>query len=641
MRVSQRLRGRRRKVAATLSALALGATGIVGATTALSPQADAYTPITKDVAFGTPDGPDPTVTTKITLDDADGVVDPGQSIKYQITTTATAPQPGYTSSDGKDYIRAVYVVVTPDKNAPVTSADLLSPSDFTWSDGRTHQFLVGADGNTVAPSIDPATGAVTYSFGEPDIQSSFTTTNPLTVTFAQPATVSSSAPAGSTLTAKAEAVADINPLGSWTHTDPTYSTFDTQTCSVTGTTTHTFHGGNYGQWLAEIWVETNNNVIAPDPAGPTVTVTAPDGTDLTSQVFDGSQTLNPDDTNGSEITSLPLDGYSFRQSINFPFDKDTSTGEKWIPDGTTFTFTQKLFVSGCQPNDGTTWSTSYAWGIDVIAATNSREAVADDTVNFTVAGQTPKATFKVEKGLADGQGSAVELADGSDEFTVNYKVTVTNTSSVAGAFEDLTDNISDALPAGFAVKNAATPTATIPGEELAAGASKSYTVPVTFTVDRAAASANSDAGWNAVGTCDTTGGADGTGDKTKGLYNQVIMGADNASDGDLIANNDACVTVKTPVPSPAPSESPSPASSESPSPAPSESPSQPAVNPTVPSNRTEPSHPTVPVAPHEPTSPSHGLAHTGANVLGGGVVVGGLLALGWFLVSRRRRADEA
>lgn len=169
---------------AALSALVLGVTGVVGATTALSPQAEAYTPITNDVAFGTPDGPDPSVTTEITLDDADGVVDPGQSIKYQVATTATAPQPGYTSTAGDDYIRAVYVVVTPDQNAPVTSADFLSPSDFTWSDGRTHQFLVDADGNTVAPTIDAETGAVVYSFGEPDTSSPFTTTNPLTVSFA-------------------------------------------------------------------------------------------------------------------------------------------------------------------------------------------------------------------------------------------------------------------------------------------------------------------------------------------------------------------------------------------------------------------------------------------------------------------------
>lgn len=387
---------------------------------------------------------------------------------------------------------------------------------------------------------------------------------------------------------------NINPLGSWTHTDPTYSEFDTQTCSVTGTTTHTFHGGSYGQWLAEIWVETNDNVINPDPAGPTVTVTAPDGTDLTSQIFDGSQTLNPNDTDGSEIRSLPLDGYQFRQSINFPFDAANTTGEKWIPDGTTFAFTQKLFVSGCQPNDGTTWSTSYAWGIDVIAGTNSREGVAEDTINFTVAGQTPSPSFKVEKGLTTDQASAVTLADGENEFTVNYKITVTNTSDVVGAFEDLTDKVSDSLPAGFAVKDAAQTTSTIKGEELAAGESKSYVVPVTFTVDRAAASADSEAGWTAVGTCDTTSGAaDGVGDKTKGLYNQVVMGADNASDGDKIVNNDACVTIVPPTPSPAPSPLPSASST-----------------PTTPAQRLSRT-PLTPIHTHMATSPMpKGSAHS-------------------------------
>ena len=69
---------------------------------------------------------------------------------------------------------------------------------------------------------------------------------------------------------------------------------------------------------------------------------------------------------------------------------------------------------------------------------------------------------------------------------------------------------------------------------------------VKGAVDPKVAAEDDNAGWKALGTCDTTSGVDGQGDKTKGLYNQVIMGVDNASDGDGIGNNDACVSVAKP-----------------------------------------------------------------------------------------------
>ena len=71
----------------------------------------------------------------------------------------------------------------------------------------------------------------------------------------------------------------------------------------------------------------------------------------------------------------------------------------------------------------------------------------------------------------------------------------------------------------------------IAGVKLAGGASKTYQVRVTYTVDQTAVT-----DWASVGTCDA---ADTTPDKAKGLYNLVTMD----SDSDGVANNDACVPV--------------------------------------------------------------------------------------------------
>ncbi|MGL5405741.1 MAG: DUF7507 domain-containing protein [Propionibacteriaceae bacterium] len=147
--------------------------------------------------------------------------------------------------------------------------------------------------------------------------------------------------------------------------------------------------------------------------------------------------------------------------------------------------------------------------------------------------------FAVKKnvaGKADGV-SGDKLVVTGNTWTATYTVTLTNTGTIKGTSQPITDTpsvpsgfaISDATVDGAKVTPAAGPFTVTPGVELEPGKTKTFTIILNGTIDTAKAD------WTKIGVCDLN--ADG--DPAKGLFNKVDM----TGDTDGSDNNDACVPV--------------------------------------------------------------------------------------------------
>lgn len=145
-------------------------------------------------------------------------------------------------------------------------------------------------------------------------------------------------------------------------------------------------------------------------------------------------------------------------------------------------------------------------------------------------------------------GSAVELPAGADSFTQSYVVTVSNTGLVQGTSGVVSDKpgVVDGLTVTSLTVDGVKVTAgadgsfeVSPGVELAVGASKEFTVEVTYGVNLAGMSA---ASWKKLSTCDA-GAGNAAGGAGSGLVNTVAMPGDAQGDEDGVSNNTACSTV--------------------------------------------------------------------------------------------------
>lgn len=147
---------RQRAAHAWGAALTAAALAFVPAATSIH-DANAYTQTDfPPEILGSPDGAPPAISMTLTSDDADGVVDPGQSFNYIATATMRAPVPGNRDTTaGASNITDYVLDFAPSPDAPLTRAPLAS--DFLWSDGISRAF-------SEAPTRDAATGTWTVRF---------------------------------------------------------------------------------------------------------------------------------------------------------------------------------------------------------------------------------------------------------------------------------------------------------------------------------------------------------------------------------------------------------------------------------------------------------------------------------------------
>ncbi|WP_460743782.1 DUF7507 domain-containing protein [Mariniluteicoccus endophyticus] len=174
---------------------------------------------------------------------------------------------------------------------------------------------------------------------------------------------------------------------------------------------------------------------------------------------------------------------------------------------------------------------------NLVTMNDDSDGAANNDVCTPVTG-TPQFAVKKETGQAP-----ITLTPGQTTVSRDYTVVVTNTGQMKATSPAVSDKPSQ--PAGFTLTGATVggvpvtinPDLTFqvtPGVELDRGASQTFTVVVTYTVDQAQVT-----DWTRLGECAAGVGAS---DPTKGLYNVVDM----AGDSDGVDNNDACTPVSGP-----------------------------------------------------------------------------------------------
>ena len=336
----------RRNVVALLSAVALGVGGV-----AVPQTAGAW--VQQDIERNYGEKPDPVQETNAIFEtfkpetmQSDG------SYTYTIGGKAKAPKPLPDQNDpdyelkqrGASDILTMTVWVW--AATPNTVLEEPTADDFKWASGQTRPFksiekvraddgvytdqdgnkIGGGDGYKIEFDINAAEDSFTA-----EIQ----------------AKLKADIPAGALVTAATYVETTISPRVIWEHenswltTDPN----DSDTCAGIAHGRHRLQGGGYGQWMAEMYLGSLNGNLELRGA-PRVTFTLPNGDtfsgeesgmtqgDVSSQALDanykaGFEKLNPNTVWG--------------QKFDWPFDKNTATGEFWLPTGTIFEFEQNVY----------------------------------------------------------------------------------------------------------------------------------------------------------------------------------------------------------------------------------------------------------------------------------------------------------
>lgn len=474
------------------------------------PYSSAYVPGTFAPNHEQPNGPPADV--KSGIDIAPNPVVPGGDVTYTITGQAKAPKPNTTNAPGQSNVLYAQVEFTPSEHAPLKAAP--QATDFTWSDGVRRTFAE-------EPKLVNGTWVLTFNAGGADFGA-----NP---SYKASLVGSTSADiSAEEITAKVKTTVNIDPVLNWRSTRPTLTPLGN--CTYQAVQENTYLGDGYGAWLMHIKLGSDGWNQELDPNGPKLQVFDETGADVTERFAhyrfnsqDYTQPVYPE-------TNAGVSPYNqWKQSLNYNFDQSTNTGDTWIRDGYKVRITQTIRDTTCS------YGASYIhYNVGIESAFppiySSDEATASVPVELSK-------KFRVEKSTDAGRVVLTpEQVRGAASFDVKYKVTVTNDGRVAGVHPDVTD-----VPAareGFEVQGVSVDGQVldapyvIKGQSLAAGASRTYDVVVSYRV--------ADAGrvdWSSVGKCESSGGQ-----SSGGLVNRVQMEGDSDGPG----NNDACVPVIPP-----------------------------------------------------------------------------------------------
>ena len=302
-----------------------------------TPVAEAFTPATITTA-NAPTDPAVTVTVSHTPTNPQPVQ--GQTVNYTVdfAVNSLVAEPGVG--------RSMTVTVYADPNAPFNSAPTLA--DFKWGAGAG----AVATGSVGTCSATACTLTIT----------NVPTTGNQTLRFTKAATVATGLPTGTLIMASASAKITSSPTWGITNVS---STAPGQ-CS--GTYTFVQKVEPSGSWLVDMKfgdLSGNGKVVlspgdrtlrAYGTAGATDTVRFVDasGVDITSTVMANAKYIS-NDPSSPYYVGLAAGGAGqyantkWLDSLNWPYDPSTFTGNTWLPAGTTITVTRQVTYLQCYP----------------------------------------------------------------------------------------------------------------------------------------------------------------------------------------------------------------------------------------------------------------------------------------------------
>ncbi|MGJ3507276.1 SpaA isopeptide-forming pilin-related protein [Enemella sp. A6] len=346
----------RRRIGYVVMAFVIAVTGVL--TGAPAQQAHAYIPRAIPVGVGSPDKD---VSVAVTLTDSKDVGQPGEQFSYTGRLTVNVP-----SADPVTFRFAQ------DMLGPLTRPP--RPTDFRWNDGRERSFASG-------PTFTDGAWVVTFN-GPINTFADFTL----------PAKVSPNAMPGNTINGQVSVKAKVMPSISFTEViDPDDKGFVAdpgKLCTGVFRNTARLDGGGYGAWLGDIKLGDVNRNITYDRDAPTITIRDRNGEIITPQAG-VDMVWKPDDPTAPYIPSGAPAGTTWEQSMNWPLDVTTYTGEVWIPDGATITIEQHGTINGCSSSGGHTHIPSWRSVTTVFAGSPERVRSAEAADSFEIPGGAP------------------------------------------------------------------------------------------------------------------------------------------------------------------------------------------------------------------------------------------------------------
>ena len=388
-------------LAATLGGTAREAQGYIPGT--FPPSAGTAATVTVDVSH-TPTSPEPK---------------PGDTYQYKATfTLANMAEVGTTNE--------VVLTINADGNAPWTAVP--TAANFTSTPAYPAPTTL---------SCTTTTCTVTYANIKTDG----------VITFTQNAKVASPLPNGTPILGTATAKIDTKVLS--IKLEPVSKTDFPGQCA--GTYTFVQKVGTAGAWLVDMKFADvagqGKVILTPDGStqirawndplaeGDTIKViSGTDGSDLTSAVMANATYRTTDPSSPFFIGSDPTTQSQFTSadwldSLNWPYDTTTWTGNTWLPAGTVITVEREVTYLGCLPGgvtgDGTI---NREFGINTeIARANTSTAGFDYDVFSTPGTQAPltcadRLAVSSNTGAAGNTTSLSSWKPGSAASTVNYQI---------------------------------------------------------------------------------------------------------------------------------------------------------------------------------------------------------------------------